>query len=89
MVAWRELRAQRSLWARVVHFGLASPERQLQLNRIAFPQHNHAEVEAALTAGNNLRTLYELASGRAWAARDDCGNYRQGRRGLRIFRKAK
>ncbi len=87
IVAWREIRQQPELWKRVVHFGLDKSERQLQLNCIAFPEHNHAEIEAALAAGNNLRTLYELASGQAWAARDDGGNYKQGRRGLRVFRK--
>lgn len=88
IVAWREIRLRRSLWIRVVQFGLDHPERQSQLNRVAFPEHNHAEVDAALAAGNNLRTLYELASGSAWAARHVTGEYKLGRRGLRVFRGA-
>ncbi len=87
VVAWREIRLRRGLWARVVQFGLDRPEQQSQLNRVAFPEDNHAEVEAALAAGNNLRTLHDLASGRAWVARDENGNYKLGRRGLRVFRK--
>jgi len=80
------IRQRSGLWARVVRFGLDRSDRQTQLNRVAFPEHNHAEVEAALAAGNNLRTLFELAAGRAWVARGDDGTYKQGRRGLRVFR---
>src|SRR4051794_18676444 len=86
VVAWREIRRRRPrLWGRVVEYGLAEPSTQAQLNRVAFPDHNHAEVEAALAAGNTLRTLDELAAGRAWLARDDHGNFKRGRRGLRVF----
>jgi hypothetical protein len=85
VVAWREIRRHPRLWERVVKFGLDSSTQQEQLNCIAFPEHNYAEVEAALDAGNNLRTLGQLASGRAWIARDDRGNYKQGRKGLRVF----
>jgi hypothetical protein len=85
VVAWREIRSRRRLWERVVHFGLDRAERRSQLNRVAFPEHNHPEVEAALAAGNSLRLLAALASGRAWIPRDEQGNYRRGRRGLRIF----
>ena len=89
IVAWREIQSRPVLWKRVVQFGLASSARQSQLNLIAFPEHNHAEVDAALAAGNNLRTLYELASGSAWVARDEGGSYKLGRRGLRVFRAAR
>ncbi len=85
IVVWREIRLKGALWKRVVHFGLASEACQSQLNRIAFPEHNHAEVEAALLAGNTLRTLYRLATGYGWVARDAHGNYKQGRKGLRVF----
>jgi hypothetical protein len=89
VVAWRAIRCRPTLWQRVVQFGLNRPDRQLQLNCVAFPEHNHAEIEAALAAGNNLRTLADLASGRAWLARDDNGNYKHGRKGLKVFRNAK
>lgn len=85
IVVWREIRQQPHLWERVVRFGLDDLTRQAQLNCVAFPNHNHAEVEAALQAGNNLRALYELASGHGWVARDDWGNYKRGRKGLHVF----
>lgn len=86
IVAWREIRSNAALWRRVVTYGLDEPHRQLQLNRVAFPDHNHAEVDAALQAGNHLRTLYELACGHAWVARESDGNFKQGRKGLRVMR---
>lgn len=85
VVIWRAIRRKRELWDRVEHFGLSTAARQDQLNRIAFPEQNHAEVDAALQAGNSLRTLYALASGRAWVARDTAGQFKHGRKGLRVF----
>jgi hypothetical protein len=58
------------------------------LNRIAFPEFNVAEVEAALKAGNNLHRLHELASGRASIAKDSAGHYKIGRKGLMIVKHA-
>src|SRR5437762_11967646 len=62
---WVRLRLNARLWKQIVVYGLASHERQLQLNKIAFPDANAAEVDAALRAGNNLNRLCQLACGRA------------------------
>jgi hypothetical protein len=57
---WSRLRLNARLWKRVVTHGLGLRERQLQLNKIAFPDANAAEVDAALRAGNNLNRLCRL-----------------------------
>ena len=62
---WDHLRLNVRLWKQIVTYGLASPERQSQLNKVAFPDCNPAEVDAALEAGNSLARLYDLACGRA------------------------
>ena len=85
---WVRLRLNARFWKRVVTYGLGLRERQLQLNKVAFPDANAAEVEAALKAGNNLRKLYELARGRASIAKDSAGRYRLGRKGLMIVKQA-
>jgi hypothetical protein len=69
-----------------VTYGLGLRQRQLQLNKIAFPDSNVAEVDAALRAGNNLNRLYELACGRASIAKDSAGHYKFGNSGLKIVR---
>ena len=69
-------------------YGLALPERQAKLNKIAFPDSNLAEVDASLKAGNNLNRLYDLASGRASLATDQAGHYKLGSKGLTIIRHA-
>ena len=81
---WDHLRLNVRLWKQIVTYGLASPERQSQLNKVAFPDCNPAEVDAALEAGNSLARLYDLACGRASLARDSAGNYKQGSKGLKI-----
>ena len=83
---WVRLRLNARLWKRIVTYGLSLPERQLQLNKIAFPDANAAEVDAALRAGNNLNRLYELACGRASIARDSAGHYKIGTKGLKIVK---
>jgi hypothetical protein len=82
--AWDRLRLNARLWKRIVTYGLASPEQQSQLTKVAFPDCNLAEVNAALAAGNNLRGLYDLAGGRTSLARDSSGLYKQGGEGLKI-----
>jgi hypothetical protein len=84
--AWSHLRLNRRLWKRVVAYGLDRPDRQLQLNRIAFPDSNWEQVEAALKAGNKLHSLYELACGNASIARDAAGSYKIGAGGLQIVK---
>ena len=85
---WPRLRLNARLWKRIVTYGLGLRERQLQLNKVAFPEANAAEVDAGLKAGNNLRKLYELACGHASIAKDSGGHYKMGRRGLMIVKHA-
>jgi hypothetical protein len=85
---WIRLRLNARLWRRIVTYGLGLRQRQWQLNKIAFPDSNVAEVDAALRAGNNLNRLYELACGRASIARDSAGSYKSGGKGLKIVRHA-
>ncbi|MEY2498205.1 MAG: hypothetical protein QOD12_1761 [Verrucomicrobiota bacterium] len=80
---WTRLRLDARLWKRIVTYGLSLPEKQLLLNKIAFPDFNGAEVDAALEAGNNLHKLHELATGRASIAQDAAGNYKIGGKGLK------
>lgn len=85
---WVRLRLNARLWKRIVTYGLGLHERQLQLNKIAFPDANAVEVDTALRAGNNLNRLYELACGRASIARDSAGHFKVGAKGLKIVRHA-
>jgi hypothetical protein len=82
--AWLRFRLDPRLWKRIVTFGLAVPERQAKLNKIAFPDFNRADVDAALTAGNTLNRLFDLARGRASLATDSRGRYKIGSKGLKI-----
>src|SRR6202171_4048803 len=75
---WIRLRLNARLWKRIVTYGLGLRERQLQLNKIAFPDANATEVDAALRAGNSLNRLYELACGHASIAKDSAGHYKVG-----------
>jgi hypothetical protein len=58
------------------------------MNKIAFPDCNLVEVDAALEAGNNLRGLHALARGHSSLARDSSGHYKQGEKGLKIVKTA-
>ena len=86
---WDHLRLNVRLWKQIVIYGLAATGRQSQLDKVAFPDCNSAEVDAALAAGNGLPRLYDLACGRASLARDFAGNYKQGSKGLKIVRIAR
>jgi len=44
------------------------------------------EVDAALAAGNKLRTIYDLACGTLSVVRDSKGQYQIGSCGLKTFR---
>ena len=85
-LSWNQFRLNPRLWKRIVTFGLAAPESQAKLNKIAFPDFNLAEVDAALRAGNNLNRLNELACGRASIAKDSTGHYKIGTKGLKIVK---
>lgn len=65
-------------------FGFEHPDRQKQLTKIAFPDCNWVEVEAALKAGNKLKPVYELACGITSIAKDATGNYKMGLRGYKV-----
>lgn len=66
-------------------YGFESRTRQSLINKVAFPDLNLCEVDAALKAGNRLLHLYELASGRASIARDANNQYKTARTGLKII----
>jgi hypothetical protein len=83
---WSRLRLNRRLWKRVTTYGLDRPDRQLQLTKVAFPDSNWMDVDAALQAGNNLHGIYELARGNASVGRDIIGRYKIGSKGLKIIR---
>jgi len=85
---WIRFRLNSRFWQRIVTYGLGLPEKQSLLNKIAFPDFNLAEVDAALKAGNNLHKLHELASGRASIATDLAGRYKTGNKGLKIIQHA-
>ena len=87
--AWLRFQLDPRLWKRIVTFGLGLPERQMKLNKIAFPDFNTTEVDAALRAGNNLNRLYDLARGSASVASDSAGHHKLGSKGLKIIRHAK
>ncbi len=82
--AWTAFRLNPRLWRKIVTFGFDNHERQKQLTKIAFPDANWIEVEAALRAGNKLKPLYELACGIGSIARDAAGNYKVGSRGYKV-----
>lgn len=87
--AWLRFQLDPRLWKRIVTYGLGLPEQQLKLNKIAFPDSNATEVDAALKAGNNLNRLYDLACGCASVASDSAGHYKLGSKGLKIIRHAR
>lgn len=86
-LGWTRFRENSRLWKRIVIFGLDLPERQAKLDRIAFPETNFAQVDAALKAGNNLDRVHELAVGLASIATDSTGHFKIGRSGLKIVKR--
>jgi hypothetical protein len=83
--SWVRFERYPRLWNRIIIYGLAHPDRQAQLNKIAFPDFNLADVNAALKAGNSLNRLYDLARGHASIATDSAGHYKIGAKGLMII----
>jgi hypothetical protein len=83
---WSRIQRDQRLRHRAVKFGFAVAERQEQLNKIAFPDDNWIEVDAALRAGNKLFAIYQLASGHALIARDGGGLFKFGRKGLKVIK---
>lgn len=85
---WDDIIRNKMLWAEMQSYDLAAPDRRAKLSKVAFPDANHSEVDAALMAGNNLEALYSLALGNSHIPKDTSGNYVRGKRGLRIIKGA-
>jgi len=84
---WNLIRLNKKRWGEIQTYDLAAPQRQAHLNKVAFPDANHEQVNAALNAGNNLNDLYALACGRASVARTDTGQFIRVKNGrLKILR---
>ena len=81
--AWAAFRLNRRLWKRIMTYRLDGIEQQHRLNQIAFPDCNWREVDAALAAGNKLRTIHALANGSASVVRKLDGQYQIGFCGLK------
>jgi hypothetical protein len=82
---WLRLDFKKSFGKKLACYGFGKRERQLLINKVAFPASNFTEVNAALEAGNKLWQLYQLASGRAWIARDSNDKYKPSNKGLKII----
>lgn len=83
---WRQIRLTDRLWSELGTYDLRARERRSHLNKVAFPDCNLAEVDAALEAGNNLNRLYDLARGRATLQKDSAGRFVAGKKGLKIVK---
>jgi hypothetical protein len=83
-VFWRRVDFKKGFGRKLACYGFEKLERQLLINKVAFPDLNFNEVNAALKAGNKLRQLYELASGCASIARDSNNRYKPANKGLMI-----
>jgi hypothetical protein len=85
---WREVDFAKGFGKKLACYGFNKPERQLQLNKVAFPNCNFVEVDAALKAGNKLYQLYDLACGRCSIAKDAAGQYKVGKKGFKVVKHA-
>lgn len=81
---WDQMKRDAKLWEEIENYDLGAPERQSWLNKVSFPDCNHADVDATLEAGNNLLRLYDVARGKARVVKDHAGNYVRGKKGLKI-----
>jgi hypothetical protein len=81
---WRRIEFNKRVWRELATYDLAAKERKAHLNKVAFPDCNHADVDAALRAGNNLTKLYDVACGRAHVAKTSTGHHVTGKKGLKI-----
>jgi hypothetical protein len=82
---WLRLDFKKSFGKKLACYGFGKRERQLLINKVAFPASNFTEVDAALKAGNKLWQLYQIASGRASIARDSNDRYKPSNKGLKII----
>jgi hypothetical protein len=83
---WSRVNFGKGFGRKLACYGFDKRERQLLVNRIAFPSVNFVEVDAALAAGNKLRDVYALACGEGFIARDQNDRYKLARKGLKIVR---
>lgn len=82
---WLRLDFKKSFGKKLACYGFGKRNRQLLINKVAFPVSNFTEVDAALKAGNKLWQLYQLASGPASIARDSNDRYKPSNKGLKII----
>jgi hypothetical protein len=82
---WHSVDFKKGFGRKLACYGFEKRGRQLLINKVAFPDLNFVEVDAALQAGNKLRQLYQLASGGASIARDSNDRYKAGNKGLKIM----
>jgi len=77
--SWADIKANHpTLMTALQTFKLTGPQRESNLNRIAFPiigRSTRADTTAALAAGNTFTELEALANGRAYLERNAVGNY--------------
>ena len=85
---WSRIKFDQRFGRKLARYGFGVPERQLRLNKVAFPDCNFVEIDAALKAGNKLYQLYDLACGRSSIAKDSAGRYKVGRKGFIIIKHA-
>ena len=81
---WHRVDFESEFGRKLACYGFAKRERQLLINKVAFPDVNFVEVDAALKAGNKLRQLCQLASGRASIAQNSNHRYKPANKGLKI-----
>jgi len=81
---WQCVDFRKPFGKKLERYGFGKRERQLLINKVAFPDLNFIEVDAALKAGNKLHQLYKLASGCASIARDSNNQYKVANKGLKI-----
>ena len=84
---WYHILLDSKLSAEIASYDLRTPQRQSHLTKVAFPDYNRDEVNAALEAGAHLNNLYALARGRAYIPKDSAGRYLKGKKGLKIVSK--
>ena len=48
---WHHIELDRQLWTELASYDLVAKERRAHLNKVAFPDFNHPDVDAALKAG--------------------------------------
>jgi hypothetical protein len=81
---WRRMDFNKPFGKKLACYGFAKRTRQLLIAKVAFPDLNFIEVDAALKAGNKLWQLYQLASGCASIARDSNDRYKPSNKSLKI-----